>query len=959
MARKKQEIQLQREIETQEEWEEVMSMEGLWVVDVYQEWCGPCLALVGNFRRLKNELGDHLLNFAIAKADTIDALEKYRGRCEPTFLFYAGGILTSFIHGANSPKVQRVITEQLAHEHKVLEGTAERKEVKDPVITRQQEIESEKKEEEAARQLALDPASPEVPKTPVSGERKGSSPAVDKGITIAIIKPDAVVQGKDEEIISIIKEEGFEILADEPREITQNEAEELYAHLDTESHYDDLIKFITSGPSRLLILTYGTSGDTVIQKWNELIGPEEVEVAREAEPNSLRARYGEKGYQNALHGSETTEEAAKELALFFPNFVLPTYMKKKLSLQRTLALIRPEAYANKKEEILKTIKESHLKIELMKEVELTKEQAAEFYKEQEQFGFFDTLLETMSSGPLLALGLSGDEAIDTWREMLGPENIDDAMEKAPNCLRARFPGSNGMNQFHGSSSEEAALKEIAGFFPMEQTVAMIKPSGMTQKETIINIIQSANFKIAAQVEIIVPRAYVDILYPKLTQSDFYDDIIHAITSGTSLFLVLSREDAINGWRREMGETDPAHAKEESPSSIRALYGTDLINNAVHGSSDAEHVHAEMTRIFGELSFNPDGSLRGDEPNLDEASHVIEREREDEETKESPRSERKVQEEVIEEEGGKKSPDQHKAHTDENEDSKHDDADHERTEVQDGDQETQRDDHIQQAEDKPEEMAHDDKQEGQTEDKTGEVVDEGKQEEQTDGAQDASQQQETTAKPGDEKAADHETAEHQNNDAKSPRNETSHAETTESDASGAESPKADPSDVKRTKEEPSDAEPTKADPADVKPTKEDPSDAEPTKEDPSDAEPTKGDPSDAEPTKETSSTVEPNLHEDGPHAETPKDTASIKSSKEVSQTEETKTETHEKDPQESKEAAQVQQEQHHDTDQQVGDVTETKPHTPSSGEQGQISQQNEEVEPHEDAENPEGEASPAE
>ncbi|GFO05430.1 thioredoxin domain-containing protein 3-like protein [Plakobranchus ocellatus] len=154
MARKKQEIQLQREIETQEEWEECMAMEGLWVVDVYQEWCGPCAALVGNFRRLKNELGDSLLNFAIAKADTIDALEKYRGRCEPTFLFYAGGILTNFIHGANAPKVQRVITEQLAHEHKVLEGTAERKEVKDPVITRQQEIEDERLLEEAAQREA-------------------------------------------------------------------------------------------------------------------------------------------------------------------------------------------------------------------------------------------------------------------------------------------------------------------------------------------------------------------------------------------------------------------------------------------------------------------------------------------------------------------------------------------------------------------------------------------------------------------------------------------------------------------------------------------------------------------------------------------------------------------------------------------------------------------------------------
>lgn len=84
------------------------------VVDVYQRWCGPCRAVVSLFRKIKNELGDDLLHFATvreeishkqsfqmstclsrcliitqAEADGIDALEKYRGKCEPTFLFYA------------------------------------------------------------------------------------------------------------------------------------------------------------------------------------------------------------------------------------------------------------------------------------------------------------------------------------------------------------------------------------------------------------------------------------------------------------------------------------------------------------------------------------------------------------------------------------------------------------------------------------------------------------------------------------------------------------------------------------------------------------------------------------------------------------------------------------------------------------------------------------------------------
>lgn len=75
------------------------------VVDVYAKWCGPCKAVTGLFRRIKNELGDDLLKFAIvrmvkvfltvnmnfsqAETDDINSLELYRGKSEPCFLFYA------------------------------------------------------------------------------------------------------------------------------------------------------------------------------------------------------------------------------------------------------------------------------------------------------------------------------------------------------------------------------------------------------------------------------------------------------------------------------------------------------------------------------------------------------------------------------------------------------------------------------------------------------------------------------------------------------------------------------------------------------------------------------------------------------------------------------------------------------------------------------------------------------
>ncbi|TFK06288.1 mediator of RNA polymerase II transcription subunit 12-like protein [Platysternon megacephalum] len=126
MASKKKEIILQVTVNNQELWEEMLGFKGLIVVDVYQGWCGPCRTVVNLFRKIRNELGDDLLHFAVAEVDSIDALENHRGKCEPTFLFYAGGELVAVVRGANAPLLQKTILDQLEAERKVLEQGAER-----------------------------------------------------------------------------------------------------------------------------------------------------------------------------------------------------------------------------------------------------------------------------------------------------------------------------------------------------------------------------------------------------------------------------------------------------------------------------------------------------------------------------------------------------------------------------------------------------------------------------------------------------------------------------------------------------------------------------------------------------------------------------------------------------------------------------------------------------------------
>lgn len=111
---------LQHELNSNEAFEKYLATDGLKVVDAYSEWCGPCSALQGTFKRIKTEIGDPLLSFAVAETDTIDALEKYRKKSKPTFLFYGKNVLVNVIRGANSPKIESAIKELLEAEHNAM-----------------------------------------------------------------------------------------------------------------------------------------------------------------------------------------------------------------------------------------------------------------------------------------------------------------------------------------------------------------------------------------------------------------------------------------------------------------------------------------------------------------------------------------------------------------------------------------------------------------------------------------------------------------------------------------------------------------------------------------------------------------------------------------------------------------------------------------------------------------------
>ena len=98
-------------------------------------------------------------------------------------------------------------------------------------------------------------------------------------------------------------------------------------------------------------------------------------------------------------------------------------------------------------------------------LQLTRKRAMEFYGEHEGKAFFEGLVDFMTSGPVMALCLSKDNAILGWRALMGPTDSNKARAESPKSLRALFGTDGRRNATHGSDSTTSAAREIKFFFP--------------------------------------------------------------------------------------------------------------------------------------------------------------------------------------------------------------------------------------------------------------------------------------------------------------------------------------------------------------------------------------------------------------------------------------------------------------------------------------------------------------
>ena len=138
-------------------------------------------------------------------------------------------------------------------------------------------------------------------------------------------------------------------------------------------------------------------------------------------------------------------------------------------MERTLSIIKPDGVARGLiGEVIKRLEDNDMKIIAAKMIHMTRSQAEGFYAVHRKRPFFSSLMDFMTSGPVLVMALQGENVIAAYRELMGATNFEDAAE---GTIRREFATSIEKNIVHGSDSPESAASEIGYFFNSLEIVA--------------------------------------------------------------------------------------------------------------------------------------------------------------------------------------------------------------------------------------------------------------------------------------------------------------------------------------------------------------------------------------------------------------------------------------------------------------------------------------------------------
>lgn len=263
-------------------------------------------------------------------------------------------------------------------------------------------------------------------------------------------------------------------------------------------------------------------------------------------------------------------------------------------LQRTFALVKPDAMAHW-QNILSRAEQAGLTITRLHMLTLSPAEAGEFYAEHRERPFFAELVSHVSSAAVLGVELAGEEAVTTWRTLLGPTVPATARRESPQSLRALYGAEGCRNAAHGSDSADSARRELSFFATLESSVPLpdaplvlllLKPHLLRERrlgeaaEALWAGLAAAGLSARLVESFALSRAQAEE-FLELYRDVLPDFAEMAVALAEGPLVAVAVEGAVAVARKLVGPLDPQLARAARPRSLRALFGSSRAHNAFH------------------------------------------------------------------------------------------------------------------------------------------------------------------------------------------------------------------------------------------------------------------------------------------------------------------------------------------------------------------------------------------
>ena len=267
--------------------------------------------------------------------------------------------------------------------------------------------------------------------------------------TLVVVKPDAYSHMGS--ILSRLQMEGLVLVGARLALLGSEEVESLNQDSTRSFSSADICEYMTSDA----VLAFVLSGEDAVSRCQTVVGPEDSLVARETHPSSLRALFGRDSFYNAIHASESRNQADREVKLVLgkgrPTAVLSFC---------SLCIIKPHCVNPHSGNVLDLILKNGFEISAVKMFTLTMDQIRQIMEVYRGIiPEYGPVCEHLASGPIVAIEVRGEDVVTRLRTLVGPFDPTVARRIAPSSIRAVYGESAPLNAVHCTDLEQDGMRE--------------------------------------------------------------------------------------------------------------------------------------------------------------------------------------------------------------------------------------------------------------------------------------------------------------------------------------------------------------------------------------------------------------------------------------------------------------------------------------------------------------------